>query len=128
MSELSQKEKKLHSLSAIVAKKNIDVQLEQATLTLDFLLDIQYKTEEEDLKVENARKLLDILGSIEYENDLKNILVEKYSSLSDEHLDRFLRDLEYEKALNNVAFEATPAIIELQEKHIIGTLPKGSLH
>lgn len=119
---LSDFEKDLHELANYLTEANLATQLEQANLTLDFLLSIENKTESDEEKVENARKVIAVLQEGDYKRELCNTFAEHYSKMDHKHIARFLEEIAFERAAKEIAFNLNPVLIDLSNKYIFKQL------
>ncbi|UZZ64121.1 hypothetical protein A71_43 [Escherichia phage A7_1] len=118
--ELTDRERLLHKIAKYVVGKAIDANLEVAVMTLDFLKGIEDKTEEDIIKVRNQQKIVEAMTSENYEKVMQNAIVENMDSLSTEHLQRFLDEIEYSEAIAEVQLKMSVAMKEIQDDLILG--------
>lgn len=118
--ELTDRERLLHKISKYVVGKAIDANLEVAVMTLDFLKGIEDKTEEDIIKVRNQQKIVEAMTSENYEKVMQNAIVENMDSLSTEHLQRFVDEIEYSEAIAEVQLKMSVAMKEIQDDLILG--------
>ncbi|QUL77200.1 hypothetical protein A73_212 [Escherichia phage A73] len=118
--ELTDRERLLHKIAKYVVGKAIDANLEVAVMTLDFLKGIEDKTEEDIIKVRNQQKIVEAMTSENYEKVMQNAIVENMDSLSTEHLQRFVDEIEYSEAIAEVQLKMSVAMKEIQDDLILG--------
>lgn len=121
------REETLHQIAIQLADLNIEAQLEVAIPTLEFLKDIEEKTADDQRKVKNQERLIEILESEDYRSRLEYEFTDKFSKLSPRHLETYLEDLEYNRAIEELNFELSPALAALQEELVSGSLNKVTL-
>lgn len=121
------REETLHQIAIHLAELNIEAQLEVAIPTLEFLKDIEEKTADDLRKVKNQERLIEILESEEYRYRLEYEFTDKFSKLSSRHLETYLENLEYNRAIEELNFELSPALAALQEELVSGDLNKVTL-
>lgn len=117
----------LHDVAKRLATLNVDVQLEVAVETLEFLKEIEGKTADDLRKIRDQEKLVDILSGDEYHGRLSNLFTEKMDALSDEHLERYHSQMLYEDAISEVNFQIVPALDAVQEELVYGLVVKPTL-
>lgn len=126
-SGLAPAEERLHALADLLANRNIELNIQLQSEQLQFLKDIDFKTAEDIEKVEEARKVLNILESEEYFNALRNTFTEHYAKMNPIYIERYLDEIAYENAFNEVGLTLTPALYKLRDDFVYGTVGKPTL-
>lgn len=117
----------LHNIAIRLAKLNVDVQMDVAVPTLEFLQDIEDKTADDLRRIKEQTKFIDVLTGVDYRDRLQNLFTEKFAVMSDEHLKEYLDGLIYEEAIAEVNLQIVPALEEVQQELLYGVFEKPTL-
>lgn len=98
---------------------NIRAQLEVALPTLEFLKEIEDKTQEDIDKISNQEALVAALESQGYEERIKKEFYDKFDTLSTEYLTRYKESVEYELALEAVCFDLSVSLQGIQDTYLL---------
>lgn len=120
-------ESQLHKLANILAKRNLEANIEASVDTLKFLKEIDFKTEQDFDKIDEAKKVLELLQSDEYFQAVRNAFAEHYAKMPAKFIARYLEEIEYETAIAEVGLTLVPALYKLRDDFFYGPLEKRTL-